>query len=156
MATNKQEVIMSLLASLNIVSSNVTDLRTRGIITMRQKLIDRIGDQIALAQAIDAGRAYQRVKFRRVRDEASDEVTETPVRSRVRPWWLQDKDGSILVWIKYGNQTLELAKGKTAIRVKDQQELVKTFETVRDAVRAGEFDTHITNAVGTFKTRFRK
>src|SRR3546814_5973891 len=96
---------------------------SRGINTMRQKLIDRIGDQIALAQASETGKGYQRVKYRRVRDEASDEVTETPVRTRVRPWWLEDKDGTIIVWIKYGNQTLELAKGKTAIRVKDRQEL---------------------------------
>lgn len=147
---------MSLLSSLNLVQSNATEMRTRGINTMRQKLIDRVSDQIALAQASESGKAYQRVKFRRVRDEATDEVTETPIRTRVRPWWLEDKDGSIIVWIKYGNQTLELAKGKTAIRVKDRQELVKTFETVRDAVRAGEFDGHITTAVGTFKTRFGK
>lgn len=147
---------MSLLSSLNLVQSNATEMRTRGINTMRQKLIDRVSDQIALAQASESGKSYQRVKFRRVRDEVSDEVTETPVRTRVRPWWLEDKDGSIIVWIKYGNQTLELAKGKTAIRVKDRQELVKTFETVRDAVRAGEFDGHITTAVGTFKTRFGK
>lgn len=147
---------MSLLSSLNLVQSNATEMRTRGINTMRQKLIDRVSDQIALAQASESGKAYQRVKFRRVRDEVSDEVTETPVRTRVRPWWLEDKDGSIIVWIKYGNQTLELAKGKTAIRVKDRRELVKTFETVRDAVRAGEFDGHITNAVSTFKTRFGK
>lgn len=147
---------MSLLSSLNLVQSNATEMRTRGINTMRQKLIDRISDQIALAEATDAGKTFQRVKFRRVRDEASDEVVETPVRARVRPWWLQDKDGTILVWIKYGNQTLELAKGKSAIRVKNMAELAKTFETVREAVRAGEFDTHITDAVGTFKTRFGK
>ena len=147
---------MSLLSSLNLVQSNATEMRTRGINTMRQKLIDRLGDQIALAQAAEGGKGYQRIKFRRVRDEASDEVTETPVRTRVRPWWLEDKDGTIIVWIKYGNQTLELAKGKTAIRVKDRQELVKTFETVREAVRVGEFDTHITNAVSTFKKRFGK
>ena len=147
---------MSLLSSLNLVQSNATEMRTRGINTMRQKLIDRLGDQIALAQASESGKGYQRIKFRRVRNEASDEVTETPVRTRVRPWWLEDKDGTIIVWIKYGNQTLELAKGKTAIRVKDRQELVKTFETVREAVRAGEFDTHITNAVSTFKKRFGK
>lgn len=147
---------MSLLSSLNLVQSNATEMRTRGISTMRQKLIDRISDQIALVEAMETGKTFQRVKFRRVRDEASDEVTETPVRTRVRPWWLQDKDGSILVWIKYGNQALELAKGKSAIRVKNIQELAKTFETVLEAVRAGEFDSHITNAVGTFKTRFGK
>src|SRR3546814_12959222 len=103
---------------------------------MRQKLIDRIGDQIALAKASETGKGYQRVKYRRVRDEASDEVTETPVRTRVRPWWLEDKDGTIIVWIKYGNQTLELAKGKTAIRVKDRPELVQTFVTGRGNGRA--------------------
>lgn len=147
---------MSLLSSLNIVQSNVTDLRTRGITTMRQKLIDRIEDQIALVQAMEDGQAFQRVKYRRVKNEAADEVTEVPVRTRVRPWWLKDRDGSILVWIKYGNQTLELAKGKTTIRVKDMTELVKTLQTVQEAVRAGEFDAHITSAVGTFKTRFGK
>lgn len=147
---------MALLSSLNLVQSNSADMRTRGINMMRQKLIDRISDQIALIEAMENGKAYQRIKYRRVRNEASDEVSETPVRSRVRPWWLEDKDGSILVWIKYGNQALELAKGKTAIRVKDRPELVKVLETVQAAVRAGEFDAHLTQAVGTFKARFGK
>src|SRR3546814_12354552 len=108
---------MSLLSSLTLVQSNATEMRTRGINTMRQKLIDRIGDQIALAQASETGKGYQRVKYRRVRDEASDEVTETPVRTRVRPWWLEDKDGTIIVWIKYGNQTMEIGRASGRERV---------------------------------------
>jgi hypothetical protein len=43
---------MSLLSSLNLVQSNAAEMRTRDIITMRQKLIDQISDQIALVEAI--------------------------------------------------------------------------------------------------------
>ena len=147
---------MSLMASLNFVQSSPKNLRVHGIVAMRQKLIDRIGDQIALIQASESGQAYQRVKYRRVKDLESDEITETPVKTRVRPWWAEDKDGSILLWIKYGNQVLELQKNKSAIRVKSRAEVVTTLETIRDAARAGEFDQLIQAAVSTFKKRFGK
>ena len=123
---------------------------------MRQKLVDRIADQIALAEASKNGQAFQRVKFRRVRDLENDEITEMPVRTRVRPWWTTDKDGSILLWIKYGNQVLELQKGKAAIRIKTRDELIGTLETVCNAVRAGELDALLEGAVSTFKARFSK
>jgi hypothetical protein len=40
---------MTVLSSLNIVQSDTASLRVRGIVSMRQKLLDRIADQIALA-----------------------------------------------------------------------------------------------------------
>ncbi len=147
---------MTMLSSLNIVQSSPAALRARGIGSMRQKLIDRLSDQIALAEALGNGQSYQRVKFRRTRDIETDDISEMPVRTRVRPWWLTDKDGSILIWIKYGNHALELAKGKTAIRVASRDDLIGTFETVRDAVRAGELDPLILAAVAGFKARFSK
>ncbi|WP_426263977.1 DUF6641 family protein [Sphingomonas sp. PWP1-2] len=147
---------MTVLSSLTMVASDRAEMRVRGIVSMRQKLLDRIDDQIALAKASEAGQSFQRVKFRRVRDLESDEVSETAVRTRVRPWWAQDKDGSILLWVKYGNQRLELQKGKPAIRIKSKDELVATLETVRDAVRAGELDNLILAAVAAFKNRFSK
>lgn len=147
---------MSILANLNIVDSKPSSFRTRDINSMRQKLIDRIGDQISLAKAIDEGKSYQRTRYRRVRDLETDEITETPVNSRIRPWWIEDKDGSILVWIKYGNQTLELQKGKSAIKIKSRKELIGTYEKVLRAVRSGEFDKLIFTAVETFRSRFGK
>lgn len=147
---------MTLISSLTLVSSDPAALRVRGIVSMRQKLLDRIDDQIALAKAAEAGQSFQRVTYRRVRDLENDEISETPVRTRVRPWWAQDKDGSILLWIKYGNQRLELQKGKPAIRIKSKDELVTTLETVRDAVRAGELDALVLTAVAAFKERFSK
>lgn len=147
---------MSILANLNIVDSKPSSFRTRDINSMRQKLIDRIGDQISLVKAIDDGKSYQRTRYRRVRDLETDEITETPVNSRVRPWWIEDKDGSILVWIKYGNHTLELQKGKSAIKIKSRKELIATYEKVLSAVRSGEFDKLISGAVETFRSRFGK
>jgi|GEM_PF-1259704 len=147
---------MSILSTLNIVKSDASDFRTRGINSMRQKLIDRIGDQIALVESLDQEKPFQRVRYRRVRDLETDEITETPVKTRVRPWFIEDKDGTILVWIKYGNQTLQLSKDKSAIRVKDHSELISTLDKVRTAVRDGEFDSLIKGAVEGFRKRFGK
>jgi hypothetical protein len=147
---------MSLISSLSFTTSDPASLRVRGIGSMRQKLLERIGDQLALAKATENGEAFQRVRFRRIRDLENDEITETPVRTRVRPWWAQGPDGSILLWIKYGNQVLELQRGKPAIKIGSRADLIGTLETVRDAVRAGELDTLIQGAVTTFKARFSK
>ena len=77
---------MTLLTSLSLVTSNPAASRERGIVSMRQKLLDRLPDQITLADATGTGQAFQRVRYRRTRDLENDEVVETPVRPRVRPW----------------------------------------------------------------------
>jgi hypothetical protein len=147
---------MTVLSSLTMVASDRAAMRVRGIGSMRQKLIDRIGDQIELAKASETGQSFQRVKYRRSRDIESEVVSESVVKTRVRPWWTEDQDGTILLWVKYGNTNLELAKGKPAIRVADRNQLIPALETVREAVRAGELDKQIEGAVAGFKTRFRR
>ena len=67
---------MSILSTLNIVKSDASDFRTRGINSTRQKLIDRIGDQIALVESLDQEKPFQRFRYRRVRDLETDEITE--------------------------------------------------------------------------------
>ncbi|MBS1984277.1 MAG: hypothetical protein JST16_08895 [Bdellovibrionales bacterium] len=147
---------MTILSSLTLVASKPAELRVRGIDMMRQKLLDRIDDQIALAKALETGEVFQRVRIRRVRDVESHKVSEAAVHTRVRPWWATDKDGSVLLWIKYGSQAFDLQKGKSAIKVASRDELVGTLETVRDAVRAGEMDDLIVGAVASLKARFKK
>lgn len=147
---------MSILSSLECVESNPKTVRTNQIGSIRQKLIDRISDQIALAEAQESGQSYQRTRFRRVQDLETGDITQVPTKTRVRPWWIEDRDGSILLWIKYGNQTLEPQKGKTAVRLASKQDIAATLELVRTAVRAGEFDDKIKAAVKAFQERFRK
>lgn len=145
---------MSLLASLECVQSSPKEVRTNQISMMRQKLIDRISDQIALAGALQAGDGYQRLRYRRIRDLESGDIAEVPTKARVRPWWVEDQDGSLLLWIKYGNRSLELQKGKAAIRLASKKDIAPTLELVRAAVRAGEFDQKILAAVKAFQNRF--
>ena len=143
---------MALLSSLTFNAGNPKEARATGITSMRQKLIDRIEDQIGLAKARDDGQPFQRVRHQRPRGADVEAV----VRTRVRPWWVQDKGGSILLWIKYGSHALELQKGKPAIRLKGKDDLIPTLETVRDAVQIGELDKLILDAVAGFKMRSKK
>jgi hypothetical protein len=147
---------MSILSSLECIQRNPKAIRTNEIGAMRQKLIDRISDQIALVEALGNGESYQRTRFRRIQDLETGEVLQIPTKARVRPWWIEDRDGSILLWVKYGNQNLEVQKGKTAIRLGSKQDIAPTLELVRTAVRAGEFDDKIKVAVKAFQQRFRK
>ena len=151
-----RRIPLSQLASLNLVGTTRAATRQVGIATSRQKLIDRLNDQIALARAQSTGDHYQRLRFRRMRSTDGEEIAEIPVKTRVRPWWNDDPDGSILLWIKYGNRTLELQKGKTAIRVPGRSDIVPTLETVKVAIRQGEFDPQITAAASAFRKRFGK
>jgi len=147
---------MSVLSSLECIEINSKAVRTNQIGSMRQKLIDRISDQIGLAQATEAGESYQRTRFRRVQDLETGDITQVPTKTRVRPWWIEDRDGSILLWVKYGNQNLEVQKGKTAIRLGSKSDIASTLDLIRTAVRAGEFDDKIKAAVKGFQERFRK
>lgn len=69
---------------------------------------------------------------------------------------MRDKDGIFLIWVKYGNQVLELQKGKQSIHVKTGAELIGTFELVSKAVAAGELDSSIEVAVSEFQNRLKK
>ena len=54
------------------------------------------------------------------------------------------------------SKVLELTKGKTAIEVADSQDLIKTLETVKAALLAGELDTQIEAASGALRSGFKR
>ena len=51
---------------------------------------------------------------------------------------------------------LELAKGKYAVEVAAEKDLVATLETIKAAVLAGELDTAIDNAANKLRAGFGK
>jgi hypothetical protein len=54
------------------------------------------------------------------------------------------------------SKVLELTKGKTATEVADSQDLIKTLETVKAALLAGELDTQIEAASGALRSGFKR
>lgn len=49
-------------------------------------------------------------------------------------------DGTVELTVRYGSKPLELAKGKNAVEIASESELVSALEQIRAAVEQGEFD----------------
>ena len=54
--------------------------------------------------------------------------------------WIKDASGNTVLTIRYGRKPLELAKGKTAIKLASNDDVVKTLKVIAEAVEAGELD----------------
>jgi hypothetical protein len=58
--------------------------------------------------------------------------------------------------VKYGNKTLELAKGKSSIQLTGAEDLINTLELIKQAVETGELDQQIDQVSGAVKNNFKK
>jgi hypothetical protein len=56
--------------------------------------------------------------------------------------------------VRYGTKLLELAKGKWAVEVGTEKDLVPTLELLKGAVLAGELDTQIEAAANKLRDGF--
>lgn len=122
----------------------------------RNKLSERIDEQIALATALAEGRIYAPSKTKLVADADSGEKRSVETAKRVKQWWWATDSGKLALTVRYGARVLELAKGKNAIEVASASELVKTLELVKAAAGAGELDDVITAASDKLRKAFGK
>jgi len=75
---------------------------------------------------------------------------------RVRPWWFVTDTGKLALSVRYGVKVLELAKGKVAVEVGSEKDLVPTLELIKRAVEAGELDAQIEVAAVKLRDGFGK
>lgn len=122
----------------------------------RNKIVTRLVEQRELATALAAGVIYKQEKTRIVTDKDSGERRSETVNKRVKQWWFTTDENRLALTIRYGSQTLELARGKFSVDVADLNALVPTIDLVIEAVRAGELDTQIAAAAITLKRGFKK
>ena len=85
-------------------------------------------------------------KYKSVVDRETGLRKQVEVPKRIREWWFKNEQGKMCVSIRYGTQTIELAKGKGSIEVESAAALIKALELVKQAVEAGELDAQINNA----------
>ena len=124
--------------------------------TRRNKLIRRLCEQRALAEAAAAGTVFAPTKQRRVRDTETGERRTVVVNKRVKPWWFATDDNRLALTVRYGSQILELARGKFSVDVQNLDQLPTTIDLVIEAVREGELDDKIAAAAGTLQRGFKK
>ena len=95
------------------------------------------------------------MKFRTIVDKETGIRRQVEVPKRVNPWWWVSQKGKVCVSVKYGSYTLELSKGKPRVEVANANDLIKTLETIKVAVEAGELDAQIDAASNTLRSGFK-
>ena len=132
---------MATLTSLKLSAAQKNSSLT-GAQVRRTKMLKAIGEQIAIAKAVQAGAQPIITKLRSVTTETG-ERTLVETNKRVKQWWFATDNGKLAINLRYGARMLELAKGKFAIEIASEKELVPTLEALKSIAAAGELDAAI-------------
>jgi hypothetical protein len=143
------EKIMSKLNTLNLIayerpSNNEPKLKRR------RKLIEKLNEQILLAE----DNTYKPTT-RKWTTDANGERKRVEVPKRIKQWWSIDSNGNTVLTVRYGSKLLELAKGKNAVKLASDNDIVKVLQTVAIAVDAGELDGAIEQQAVTPKLKLK-
>lgn len=109
----------------------------------RNKLAKRLWEQAELAKAQQAGTTFAPIRFRSVVQNDTGLRQQVEVAKRIKQWWFVGDNGKLALGVRYGTKLLELAKGKWAVEVASEKDLVPTLELLKGAVLAGELDAQI-------------
>ena len=146
---------MSALANLKLVAAKRA-VQLSPVTQRRNKVSIRITEQIALAQSKLDGKLYEPMTQRKVKNDETGEITTVNVAKRVKEWWFTTDNGKLCVALRYGAKVIEIAKGKSAVELASDKELVATLEVLRQAVNAGELDAQIEAVAGAVKAGIKK
>lgn len=146
---------MSIVSSLKVVAAKRPQQQPV-IVQRRNKLINRLHDQLELAKAESEGREYLKARRRHVKNPVTGEYAEAVVSRKPRAWYWTADDGKVYISLRYGTRILELAKGKSAIEVGEIKQLIPMIEALKRAVAAGELDVQIDAAGAEVGKRFLK
>ena len=120
----------------------------------RNKLAKRLWEQMELAKAQQTGVQFTPTKFRTVVDSETGLRKQVETNKRVKAWWFVADNGKLSLCVRYGTRVLELAKGKHAVEVGAEKDLVNVLEVIKTAVLAGELDAAILTAADKLKAGF--
>jgi hypothetical protein len=145
---------MTALAALKLIAAKNTH-SISPVQQRRNKLLKKIGEQIALATATMKGEHYTQKRFRTVTNEHGDRVS-IEVPKRVRAWWWEQESGKFALSIKYGSKTVPLSAKANAVECKSLQDVADALLLIKNAVLAGELDAQIEAASAKLREGFVK
>ncbi len=146
---------MSVLANLKLIFAK-RQTKLSPVMLRRQKLVQRLGEQIEMAKAKHEGISYAPMKQRTVTDAETGDRKVVQIPKRIKPWWFVADNGKVCVSLRYGAKVIEIAKGKTAVELATAEQLVSVLETLKTAVEAGELDVQLDAISGATKAAFKK
>ena len=146
---------MTTLANLKLTAAqkptNIPQVQQR-----RNKLVKRLWEQAELAKAQQTGTQFAPTKFRTHTDSETGVRRQVEVNKRVKAWWFMTDAGKLALSVRYGTKVLELAKGKYAVEVAAEKDLVTTLDVIKAAVIAGELDVAIDSAANKLRAGFNR
>lgn len=146
---------MATLSTLKL-STAVKPRNIPAVQLRRNKISDRLWEQIQLATAQQTGTEFAPVRTRSYKDTETGVRKQITAAKRVKQWWFTAENGKLIVNVRYGTRLIELAKGKTAVEVASTADLVPTLELIKQAVEAGELDAQIAAASEKLRDGFGK
>ena len=144
---------MSGLSALKLVTSK----RQQGNspqFARRQKLSNKLDEQIQMAKAQQSGTEFSPIKIRTVKDEATGESCKVEVPKKLKPWWWTDDKGKLCITVRYGARTLEIVEGMNAIETDSIADVITSLQLIRSAVDSGELDKRIEAVTNKVKAGF--
>ena len=128
---------MKHLQKLKLVAQQQRRLFTK-VEQRRAKLISKLEEQLALAEALIKGDRYEPLRRVWVTNDNGERVRiERP--KRVRPWYWLNAAGCFFS-VYYGSKLLMLDGEMTSVSLADRSQLPETIRAIIEAVRAGELD----------------
>ena len=147
---------MPVLTSLKLVASQ-KQRTVSPIVQRRQKLIDKIDEQLKSCEAQKAGEEYAPKRMRTYTNKHTGERMTVEAVKRVKNWFWIAEDGKINLAIKYGSKTLALnKKGANAIQRATGDELIAVLGSLKTAVADGELDEAINEVSSITRDGFKK
>lgn len=147
---------MPVLTSLKLVASQ-KQRTVSPIVQRRQKLIDKIDEQLKSCEAQKAGEEYAPKRMRTYTNKHTGERMTVEAVKRVKNWFWIAEDGKINLAIKYGSKTLALnKKGANAIQLATGDELIAVLGSLKTAVADGELDEAINEVSSITRDGFKK
>ena len=147
---------MSALKDLQLTTSK-KGIKASPIVHRRNKLIEKINEQLELCEARRSGQLYERKKLRTYINKQTGERMTVEAVKRIKEWHWVAPDGLIHLSVKYGSKVLPLAAdGSNAIVCANTDALIQTLKTLKLAVQDGELDEAITEVSNITKSSFIK
>ena len=144
------------LTALKFVSSK-RPTQIPSVQLRRNKLVNKLHEQIQLISAKKDGVHFAPLHFRSIRDRNTGEIKRIELPKRIRPWFFTSDNGKVCLQIKYGSKVIDVSgKNKPTIELANADELVKTLELVKVATLAGELDQLLESAGMKLRDGFAK
>lgn len=146
---------MTLLNTLKLTASQKPN-KASPVQERRNKLAKRLWEQIELAKSKQSGTVFAPIKFRTITDRETGLRKQVEQIKRLKQWWWTTDAGKLAISVRFGPRTVEIAKGKYAVEIANEKDLVPTLNLLRQATLNGELDIAIESVSTKLRDGFKK